>query len=356
MTHRSGPRILLVRLSAIGDVVVTTPAARALREAYPDAYLAWAVEPKSRGFLEGNPYLDEVIVWERDAPGGLLRSLAGISKELRARKFDWAIDFQGLLRSALLARASGARRVVGNARAREGAPLFYTDRVRKPRDPSNRQRCLELLQPLGVQSGDRRMVVHVTTQERERASVILRAEGVEVGERYACLVPATTWDHKHWYAPRWGALADLLHQRLGLTPVLMGSPDDIPMMDEIQDHARVRCAVAAGKTSLKVAAAILERATLAVSVDTALMHASVAVGTPTVGVVGPSWWPGFQDYEGLTLVREPIHCSPCLRHPTCGGKVDCMQALTPERVYAAVEAALREARGVVSIPELTVLP
>jgi ADP-heptose:LPS heptosyltransferase len=137
----------------------------------------------------------------------------------------------------------------------------------------------------------------------------------------------------------------------------MGSRDDLPMMEEIRSHARGRCVVAAGKTSLKVAAGILERATLTVSVDTALMHASVAVGTPTIGVVGPSWWPGFQDYDGLTLVREAMHCSPCLRHPTCGGKVDCMQALTPERVFAAVRQALGAARGEGSLPsELTVLP
>ncbi len=356
MAQRTGPRILIIRLSAIGDVLVTTPAARALRAAFPDAYIAWAVEPKSAGFLEGNPDIDEVIVWERTTRPVTFGSLLQIRKELRARQFDWAIDFQGLLRSAALGRMSGARRIIGNPKSKEFAHLFYTDQVPKPKDPSNRQRCLDLLQPLGVRSSDRRMVVNILPAEREAAARVLHAEALDSDEPYVCLVPATTWDHKHWYPARWAELAGMLGRRLGLRPVLMGSPADVLMMEEIQRAAPVRCAIAAGKTSLKVAAAVLEGAALTVAVDTALMHASVAVGTPTVGVVGPSWWPGFQDYDGLTLVREDVACSPCLRHPTCGGRIDCMQALGTERVFAAVEDALATRPARHSRTELFVLP
>src|SRR5438067_993855 len=97
----SAPRILLIRLSAIGDVVVTTPVSRALRAAFPDAYLAWVVEPKSAGALRANPFLDDVIVWERHPHAPLPKQLAAyrwLRRELRTRRFDVAIDFQGLLR------------------------------------------------------------------------------------------------------------------------------------------------------------------------------------------------------------------------------------------------------------------
>jgi lipopolysaccharide heptosyltransferase I len=345
--HRSGQRILIIRLSAIGDVVVTTPVSRALREAFPDAHLAWVVESKAAGFLEGNPFLDEVITWDRPRGKVPLRSIRDLIRRLRARRFDWAIDFQGNLRSGLVARLSGARRIVGNEGAKEHAELFYHVRIPRSRtDLSSRQRCLDLLQPLGIESSDRRMVVDISQEERAEAQAVLGREGAAPGDPYACLVPATTWPQKHWFEERWAELAGLLRGRMGWTAVLMGGPADLPMVERIRSESSGACIVAAGKTSLKTAAAVLEGAQVTIAVDTALMHASVAVGTPTVGVCGASWWPGFKDYERFALVREPMECSPCLHKPTCGGRFDCMRALTTDRVFAAAASLL--SGGVVS--------
>jgi heptosyltransferase I len=319
--------------------VVTTPVSRALREAMPDAYLAWVVERRAAGFLEGNPYLDAVIVWDRKKGGLSAGSLLAARRLLRPHRFDCAIDCQGNLRSALVARLSGARTVVGNTEAKESAALFYHRRVpRRKDDLSSRQRCLDLLRPLGVESSDRRMVISVSDEERAAARETLRQAGLEPGTPYACLVPATTWPQKHWFEERWGALAARTRDALGLAPVVMGGPEDLPMAERIRAAAGGNCAAVAGKTSLKTAAAVLEGARLTVTVDTALMHASVAAGTPTVGLCGASWWPGFQDYERFALVREPLPCSPCLHRPTCGGRFDCMRALTVERVLEAAAA------------------
>src|SRR5947208_1875618 len=150
------PRILLVRLSAIGDVVVTTPVPRVLRQALPNAYLAWVVEEKAADVLAGNPYLDEVIVWPRASwqrePHWFTRigRHARFVSDLRRRRFDVAIDFQGLARSAWLVAAAGIPHRIGNAGTREGSGLWYTVRVQRPEVPSTRQRCLDLLRPLGV--------------------------------------------------------------------------------------------------------------------------------------------------------------------------------------------------------------
>jgi heptosyltransferase I len=361
-------RILIVRLSAIGDVVVTTPVARALREAFPHAHLAWAVEKKAAGFLEGNPYLDEVLVWDRPKGAAGVADLVRFGMLLRKGRFDWAIDAQGNLRSAMVARLSGARTVVGNSGAREHAERLYHQRVpRSASDLSSRQRCLDLLKPLGVESRDRRMMVHVSEIERESAAATLRQAGLEQGAPYACLVPATTWAQKHWFEESWAELAVLVRERLGLTPVLMGGPADKAMTDRIQVSARklspqswgaggATVPSLVGKTSLKTAAAILEGARLTVSVDTALMHASVAVGTPTVGVCGASWWKGFQDYERFALVREEMACSPCLHRPTCGGRFDCMRALTAERVLAAAQGLLGISGLVIAVGTGVALP
>ena len=179
------------------------------------------------------------------------------------------------------------------------------------------------------------MVLKVSDEERASGREELAAAGIAPGERYACLVPATTWAQKHWLEEHWSELADLLRAQMGLSPVVLGSPADVPLAERIAEATTGGCAVVAGRTSLKSAAAVLEGAALTVAVDTALMHASVAVGTPTVGVCGASWWHGFQDYENFALVREAMDCSPCLHHPSCEGRFDCMRALTPERVLAA---------------------
>jgi len=336
MLERIGPRILIVRLSAIGDVVVTTPVSRALREAFPDAHLTWAVEKKASGFLEGNPYLDEVVVWDRPRGARGMADVVRFGTLLRKGRFDWAVDCQGNLRSALVSRLSGARKVIGNTEAREQAARCYHVRVpRSATDLSSRQRCLDLLRPLGVRSSDRRMVVTVSDTERNAARDALEAGGLPAGAGYACLVPGTTWPQKHWFEDRWAELAGLVQERLGLTPVLLGGPADVIAAERIREAAPGRCVTLAGKTSLKTGAAVLEGARFTVAVDTGLMHASVAVGTPTVGVCGASWWKGFQDYEPFALVREPMSCSPCLHRPSCGGQFDCMRALSAERVLAA---------------------
>jgi heptosyltransferase-1 len=337
------PRILLIRLSAIGDVVVTTPVTRALREAWPDAFLAWVVEEKAADVLNGNPFLNEVIVWprsswQRQARGlSLMRLHSRFITDLRRRRFDVAIDFQGLARSAGLGLAAGARHRIGNTNTREGSGLCYTLRVPRPSEPSSRQRCLDLLQPLGIQSRDRRMVVAVEPDDRAFAVDFLARH--EVGRcPYICLCPATTWPNKHWREERWAQLADTLRQRLDFIPIFMGGPADLPMLNRIQSAMRGTAVIAAGETSLRGAAALLEGAHAVVSVDTALMHLGVAVGTPVIGLCGPSYWPGFQDYEGFHMIRKPLPCSPCLRHPTCA-HFDCMRAIGVEETVRAVALA-----------------
>jgi heptosyltransferase-1 len=329
--------VLIVRLSAIGDVVVTTPVTRALRQAFPAAYLAWVVESRAADVLEGNPYLDAVIRWDRKRGGLTLREAAALRRLLRPHRFDLALDFQGNLRSALAARLSGARIVVGRQGVKEGAALLYHRRV--PREPevlSSRQRSLNLLRSIGVESGDREMVVAVDASLRGQAEEALRAAGAPANQPYCCLVPATTWAQKHWFAESWAVLATAVARRFAVAPVVLGGPTDTDLADQIAGESGVPVVNLAGRTSLRGAAAVLQGARFAVAVDTALMHIAVAVGTPTVGLCGASWWYGFQDYAPFELVREPLPCSPCLHHPTCEGRHDCMRAITPQRVLDAI--------------------
>jgi heptosyltransferase-1 len=343
---------LLVRLSAIGDVVVATPVIHALRTAYPRAYLAWLVEEKAADVVRGNPELDEVIVWPRSRHRmGTLRLLG----ELRRRRFEIAIDFQGLLRSAALVWMSGARYRIASVGTREGSACIYNIRVPRTGDASSRQRCLDLLRPLGIRSQDRPMRVwfgpdHEDAAERLLEKAVPGTAGA--AHRLVCLVPATTWRHKHWIEARWAEVADGL-AREGHAPLFLGGPGDRALIGRIQARMRQPSASLAGETSLKEAAALLQQADLAITVDTGLMHIAVAVGTPVVALCGPSYWPGFEDYAGASsrpgqslsagtrfqLLRKPYPCSPCLRRPTCQND-DCMTALTTAEVLAAARTAL----------------
>lgn len=333
------PRILLLRLGAIGDVVVTTPVARVLRRALPDAYLAWVVEEKAADVLEGNPYLDEVIVWrwaswQKEPLRARVRCHRQFIGELRGQRFEVGIDFQGLARSAGLLAAAGIRHRIGNTRSREGSGLCYTIRVPRPAEPSSRQRCLDLLRPLGIESRDRQMVIGLDAEQRHSAAAFLQQH--DLADRpYVCLCPATTWTNKHWLEERWAQLADGLQRRLGLRPVFMGARGDLPLLTRIRAAMSTAPVIAAGETSLRSAAALLERARAAVSVDTALMHIGVAVGTPVVALCGASNWRGFQDYDRFHMIRKSLPCSPCLRHPTCA-HYDCMTSIGVEETLLAV--------------------
>jgi heptosyltransferase-1 len=384
------PAILLIRLSAIGDVVVTTPVTRALRSALPDSRIAWVVEPKAEAVLRDNPFVDDLIVWDRASGRPFGRQIGAyrrLRQQLRGRRFDVAIDFQGLLRSGLLAWLSGAPIRVGNTQTKEPAGCFYTHRVPRPsRTRSSRQRCLDLLRPLGIETEDRRMVMEFRAADADSARRLLIESGLPAPppeqsairlparcggnpqsanrnpqsgylrdtevirnpqSSYACLAPFTTWPHKHWRGDRWAVVADLLRDEEGLFPVFLGGAADQPRVRDILAAMRGPAADLCGRTSLSEAAATLAGSAVVVAVDTGLLHMAAAVAAPLVGLCGASYWPGFEDYSNFRLIREPFPCSPCLHHPICR-HVDCMEAIIP----IAVLAACRDVTGANRLPLL----
>jgi heptosyltransferase-1 len=343
-------RILIVRLSAIGDVVMTTPVAKALRNAFPDAYIAWVVEDRSKDVIEGNPYLDEIVVWRRSTgPGSAFNRaaayLAGVRdlrRELRARKFDVAIDFQGLLRSALVARISGAKCRVGYDSARERAELLYN--VRLPmrdsglRGPEMYRRMLELL---GIADDGFEMHVPIDDEDRAfaRRFIAEAVSGRPGSARVVALCPATTWRHKHWTEDGWARVADDLVSRHGAVPIFLGSKGDAELMSRIRGLLKCDAQSAIGKTTLKQASAILEQSDLVISVDTGLLHIANALSRPIVGIFGPTTWQYLRKKDTLTIVAKDLPCMPCFRHPSCSG-FECMQAITAEDVLSAAAARL----------------
>ncbi len=329
-------RILIVRLSAIGDVMMTTPVAQALRTAFPDAYIAWVVESKSKDVLTGNPYLDEVIVWQHSTSGrigkaaGSLASIVRLRRELRQQRFDTAIDFQGLLKSAFVARLSGARTCVGYDNAREGASRLYNRVLHiANRDARGIQLYSDMLEQLGVKPGALEMHMPLTQADRELAHELITRDG----RKTVALCPATTWPQKHWTEEGWASLADRLAQEHNAQTIFMGSPADAGMIARIMTLMHTHPTIAAGKTTIKQAAAVLEQSDLVISVDTGLFHIANALNRPLIGLFGPTLWNYLGKKDTLSIVAKNLPCMPCFRRPTCK-RFDCMCDITPDDVLS----------------------
>ena len=235
----TSPRILIVRLSAIGDVIQSMPLACALRERFPQAFLAWAVEERAASLLRGHEALDELIT----LPRGWLKSPRGVwqlRRRLRDLQFDVAIDVQGLTKSALLAWLSGAKRRIGfgNPGGRELSKWLNNERV-DPKSTHVVDRYLELLRPLGIESPTVRFQVPERNDDRTAAEQIIRQCGVANG--FAIINPGAGWPSKLWPTDRYAAVARHLHERWKLpTLVVWAGQAERAMAEQIVTASRAR--------------------------------------------------------------------------------------------------------------------
>lgn len=279
------PRILLVRLSAIGDVVHGLPVLCALREHFPGARLGWVVERTTAALLKDHPALDELIV----LPRGWLRSPGEVwrlRKRLRAFQPDMTIDMQGLTKSALVARLAGCRRRIGfgDNKGRELSPWLNSELVVAP--AGHVIDCnLQLLKPLGIHSPRVRFDMAESRVDALTADGMIHALGMQEG--FAVLNPGAGWLSKLWPPERFAQVAQYLgrHWRLPSLVVWAGDQERTwaeTIVADSEGHAKL-----ASNTSLTELAAVVRRATLFVGSDTGPLHIAAAVGTPCVGLYGP---------------------------------------------------------------------
>jgi len=320
-------RILIVKPSAIGDVVHTLPVLNLLRKRYPAAHIAWLVTPACGGILEGHPQIDELIWFERKRAGGWIKLL----KLLRADHFDLVLDLQGLFRSGLFSWMSGAKVRVGFANAREMATLFYTHKVPVPDvNVHAMERYLDMAVAVGCERGPVEYVFPTTDADRDRVKALLGDD-----EPYAVLLPGTNWATKRWPAEKFAAMVQPLRERFGLKTVYAGGPDA---------SAAAKLAPTAtdltGKTSLRELVALLERASLVIANDSGPMHIAAALGRPLVTLFGPTNPIRTGPFQRMdSVVRLDIPCSPCYsKH--CSHQ-SCLQWLGTDRVLAATAVQLK---------------
>ena len=343
-------RILVIRLGAVGDVVRTLPAVSSLRAAYAGAHLAWLVEPASASAIEGQPWVDEVIVFPRArleglrrgrAVGAALRELAGFARGLRRRRFELVVDFHGILRSALLGALSGAPRRIGYARpfGRELAWGFATDRAQLPPVRISRfERNAELVRFLGVEAPPAASPMRVDPVRLARLAAELGSGGAPV-----VIHPGTSdaTPYKRYAVEGYARVARALFSEDGVRSIVSAGPAQA-------DRALAEALVAASQGAAKLAprtptlgdlALLFAASCLYIGSDSGPLHVASLVGTPVLQLLGPTD-PVENAPWGETpsrQVRVPVPCSPC--RSGCPA-VTCMRSLSPDAVLAAARELL----------------
>ena len=335
--------ILIVRLSAIGDIVFSTPLIHALRRRYPDARISWLVQPESAALLEQHPELDEVITWPRADWSGLWRQrrylelwrrVKAFRQDLRGRHFDMALDIQSLMKSGFLTWLSGARERIGLG-SREGSQWLMT-RVIPKGGVSKRisSEYLYLAQQLDLPTEDFEMRVGLSEEDIHFAESELSKWDLDGG--FVAICPFTTRPQKHWFDESWCSLIENIRQRWGLPVVMLGGPGDRAAAATL-GGSQPGLVDLTGQTSLRQAAAMIARAGLVVGVDTGLTHMGIAMGRPTLCLFGSTRPYLETGQESARVLYHALDCSPCKRKPTCGGSFDCMRAISPGQVMAEAE-------------------
>lgn len=340
-------RILLTQLRRIGDVLMTTPAARQLREAFPEAHIAFLTEPPCDEIYRHSPHVDEVLVARR---GGGVGARLKLMMEIRQRRFDAVVDFFSNPSSAQFAWFTGAPVRIGfSFRGRRWA---YTHVVEPPRGLTYAAADkLLLLQPFGIDAGPASGLlpqVFVAESDRAFARETLGGLGVAPDDLLVALCPVSRQPYKVWPAKHFGRLADILIERYGAKVLMIAGPGEEHFVDAVRLAMAHPALPSVPPMSLLRMAALLERCHLFVGNDGGPRHFAIAVGTPTVAVFGrpfpEHWTPPAAADPGVPQHRTASYdpgCKIACTYPRCS-HLNCINAVPYEPVQAHTEALLAE--------------
>jgi lipopolysaccharide heptosyltransferase II len=341
-------RILVIKLSSLGDIVHALPAVSALRHRFPHSRLTWLVKDVWAPILEGNPDIDEVlsvnVAW---------RNWPDVIRTLRSGRFDLVVDFQGLFRSGLLSAITGATTRVGFARAREGATWFYTHHVPLPEDKPSSWRLLEVhavdrnLAITGFLGGKSSTpVFHLPRFSADCLAIdtMLQGAGVQDHEQLIAMAPWTRSAIKSWPHERFVDLARELVKWPNIRVVILGGPLDASFAGEYDLLVSQGLINLVGRLSLRQLPSLLRRMQLLIGNDSAPLHLAAGVGTPVLAIFGPTHPKATGPYplENHAVLRTELPCSPCgnrrCRNPNY---LECLQSIPVDHLLREVEKIVR---------------
>lgn len=337
-------KILVIRLSAIGDVVHSLPAVHLLKKHLPGCRITWVVEEAAAELLAGYEGIEAVIVSKRKSWLQALRTgsaaaackeAAAFVRELRRDEYDLVLDFQGLFKSGLLAGLARGKRKIGFAHAREGAAFFYTEKAPEPEFNEHAiTRHMGLVRYLGIT--DEAVVFSPLWGKQEEESVRWLLEGHAPGCAGPLIVvhPCAAWPTKCWDAAHVAAVCDRLQKKYCARIVFAGSAAEQTLVSSIIAGMTQPALSLAGRTTLRELACLLARSSLMVAMDSGPMHLACAAGTPVVALFGPTApWRTGPFGSRHSVIRKELACSPCYKKKACPlGHHRCMADITVEDV------------------------
>ncbi len=350
-TAKSELRVLIVRLSALGDIVHALPVLAALRRRYPDANVDWLVEEAYApilGLVRG--LRRRIIVRARESSeseravsfGGTLGYVRAVAF-LRRQQYDVALDLQGLIKSAVWARLSGAARIVGFHRdhVRETpAAALYTEEVMPPPHAHVIDKNLALAAVLGASSSTPELPLDPIPAP-PTLEAIARAGGAG---RYIVINPGAAWPNKRWPADRFGELAASLASRQGLGSIITWGPTEHELAESVS-RASGGAAHLAPPTTIADLAILMRDAALVISGDTGPLHIAAAMGSPVVGLYGPTWPERNGPWQPADEVISRAHVCVCHHKRRCLRGRPCIDDIAVAEVLDAAERRILRARS-----------
>lgn len=333
-------RILIIKLSAAGDIAQSLPIIHALRKKFPGAYIAWAVQAGNSELLSNNPDLDEVFIFPKKRGFSLKNTIEYFSviKKIKEKNFDIAIDLQELFKSGIITMLSGAERRIAHAGTREFAHIFINEKLPAHDNFDSAKLILErYLEPavyLGASVDEIQFTLPPADEETKKYTDGL-LKSLHPEKELVIFTPATIWESKHWIEEYWAELLDKLEPKFNI--VFTGTEGDKKLIERIISKAgTANCLSLTGKTNIPQLIELISRAKFMIAPDTGPAHIANATQIPSIimlfGSTGFKRTPPYG--EKHTALSTELPCQPCFKRkcPRKENRMECMKLLTPDKV------------------------
>ena len=337
--------ILVIKLSAIGDVIHALPVAYAIKKSFPEVKLTWVVEPPAYDLVAGNPCIDRVILFEKKkfkSVKGFLQNIRPFAAEIRDVEYDAVLDLQGLFKSAVIAWLSKAPIKLGCADMREGS-----NKISRPVRGIHAKghivdRYLDTAQELGCRADEVLFPLENTAREAETVRKLMAQAGADIKNAYIVMAVGANWPNKRWPAKHYAKLADWLYNQQIIPVMVGGGVVDERLANEINAMAQIPLVNLVGRTTLKQLACIILQSQAVVGGDTGPVHLSAALQMPTVMLMGPTDPTRNGPYQQLenVLVVDYI-CKYCWQRQ-CRYQRDCLENISVAKVCEKLEKVIHQ--------------
>ena len=337
-------RILVSRLDRIGDVLLSTPVFKAIKEAYPGSYVACMVRPYANDIVNGNPYIDKVILYDKDGAHKSFFPTLKFALNLKNEKFDLSINLHPTNRSNLIPFLAGVPKRVGWDKK---LGFLLTCKLKHDKQMGTKHELeytLDVIRSLGIEPKDKRTFIPGRKENYEKVKDVLRAAGLSENDLIIAIHPGASCPSKRWSADRFAELADQLATSLRAKVVIIAGPVDVEIGNKVANLMKSKSLNLSGKTSIADLAALFKMCRLFVSNDSGPVHIASAVGTPVISIfgrnepgLGPKRWGPVG--RGDVFLQKDVGCAICFAH-NCKLDFRCLKDLQVQEVFDAAKEML----------------